>query len=142
MLLSFPRNKEKVIPALTGMLDDFFDNQFVTFGKVRENQMPIDIYDLKDHLEVVSELPGVRKKDISISVSGNDLVIEGIQKHEKEINRQKFIRNERYKSNYLRKIRLSDDCSTDNIEANYENGLLKIKIPYKTSKPQKEIKIK
>jgi len=97
----------------------------------------------KDYL-IELAAPGLSKKDFKVELENHTLSIssEKEEKHEEEengISRKEFSYN-----SFCRSFRLPENSKADKIEAEYENGVLKIEIPKKeitVSKPKKEITV-
>ncbi len=92
------------------------------------------------YLEI--DLPGVKKEDIDISVNDGVLVISGERKLEKKEEKENYTRIESFFGRFERAFKLPADADLDNIEAKYENGVLKIFIPKKQKESGKKIEIK
>ena len=92
------------------------------------------------YLEI--DLPGVKKEDIDISVNDGILVISGERKLEKKEEKENYTRIESFFGRFERAFKLPVDADLDNIEAKYENGVLKIFIPKKQKESGKKIEIK
>jgi len=92
------------------------------------------------HLEV--DLPGVKKEDVEISVNDGILTISGERKLEKKEEKENYTRIESFFGRFERSFKLPADADVDNIEAKYENGVLKIFIPKKEKSSGKKIEIK
>ncbi len=93
------------------------------------------------YLEV--DLPGVKKKDIHIEVKDNVLIISGERKFKKEEKDKSYVRVESFFGKFERRFTLPPDADTEHIEAEVDDGVLKIKIPkIKESKNVKKIEIK
>ena len=92
------------------------------------------------YLEV--DLPGVKKEDIEISVNEGILTISGERKLEKKEEKDNYTRIESFFGRFERAFKLPNDADLDNIDAKYENGVLKIFIPRKAKPEGKKIEIK
>ena len=92
------------------------------------------------YLEI--DLPGVKKEDIEISVNDSILTVAGERKLEKKEEKENYTRIESFFGRFERSFKLPQDADTDNIEAKYENGVLKLFIPRKTKPEGKKIEIK
>lgn len=100
-----------------------------------------DISETKDKLIVKAELPGLDPEDITLSLSGNLLTIEGEKKKEKEEKDEHHYFLERYSGSFHRSFRLPVEVLEDKIDAKFDKGVLTITLP-KTAKTQKkQIKI-
>jgi len=92
------------------------------------------------HLEI--DLPGVKKENIEISVNDGILTISGERKLEKKEEKENYTRIESFFGRFERSFKLPSDADLDNIEAKYEDGVLKIFIPKKQKPEGKKIEIK
>ena len=88
----------------------------------------IDILEKDNEFQVLAELPGVDKKDIEISVKENVLTISGEKKYEGK-NEDEFYCCERGFGKFERSFRMADRIESDNIKAEYKNGVLTLSIP-------------
>lgn len=89
-----------------------------------------DISESKDHYLASFDVPGVKKEDIKIEVEGNQLIVSGERRI--EINNEDnevHLRHERMHGKFERTFNLPTTVNTDKIEAQYENGVLRIAIP-------------
>ncbi len=101
----------------------------------------IDVIDQKDKLIARVELPGVDKKDIKISLSDNNLTIEGEIEKDKDVKKEDYYCCERVYGKFSRSISLPVGIDKDKIKANYKNGILEISLPKKPEEKPKEITI-
>lgn len=89
----------------------------------------IDIIDKKEELVVKAELPGMEKKDIHVSVTGDVLTIRGERKTEQEVKEENYLRCETSYGSFMRTIPLPVSVESDKIKAEYKNGLLELHLP-------------
>ena len=97
------------------------------FGDVREPYM--DMIERSDEIEVVAELPGVKKEDIDISVEGDMLTISADVKNEKEEEKGNYLYRERSYKRFARKIALPANVDVERAKSRFENGTLRIVFP-------------
>ncbi|MBQ3253342.1 MAG: Hsp20 family protein, partial [Acholeplasmatales bacterium] len=95
---------------------------------------PVDVIKVESGYEVVGELPGVNKEDISITFEDGLLTIEAETKRNVD---KKYIISERNSMKFKRSITF-EDINEDTFKAKYENGLLTISIMVK--EPEKKEK--
>lgn len=100
-----------------------------------------DLVDKKDKLIALIELPGVEKKDVKISLSDNNLTIQGEIEKDKETNKDDYYCCERAYGSYSRTIALPTEIDKDRIKAKFKNGILEITLPKKPERKPKEITI-
>jgi len=92
------------------------------------------------YLEI--DLPGVEKDNIEISVNEGILTISGERKLERKEEKENYTRIESFFGRFERSFKLPADADSDNIEAKYENGVLKLFIPKRPKPEGKKIEIK
>lgn len=100
-----------------------------------------DLIDKKDKLIARVELPGVEKKDVKISLSENNLTIQGEIEKDKETKKDDYYCCERVYGTYSRTISLPAEVERDKIKAKFKNGILEITMPKSPEKKPKEITI-
>ena len=92
--------------------------------------LPMDIRESKDAIDVHMDIPGVDKKDITISIHKNNEVV--VSAHKQAVVKsegQMVRRTERYSGNMTRTLVLPSYADTDKMEAEYNSGVLYLKIP-------------
>ena len=87
---------------------------------------PIDVFEKGDSFVVKVELPGMKQEDIDVSVSGDTLTIKGEKKPEIGIKDEDYDRSEIAYGSFYRSVVLSSSVDTKNIEAVYEDGVLRV----------------
>ncbi len=101
----------------------------------------VDVYEDKDNIIINAEIPGVKKEDIKIELTGNQLTISGERKLEKEEKKKNYHRIERFYGNFMRTFTIPDTVQKDKISASYKDGILKVVLPKAEEAKPKEIKI-
>jgi len=100
-----------------------------------------DIYEEKDQLVMKTELPGIDKKDIDISLEGDRLTITAEKKEETKEDATHHTR-EMYYGRYFRSVMLPYPVKEDKISATYDNGVLELRLPRGEGVKAKKIEIK
>ena len=119
------RELESLHDRIQRYFDDFPNFEF----NLNENFYPrIDISEDKDNINVVAEIPGVKKDDIKITLQDNILTIEGEKKKETEQKEKNFFRSERMYGSFKRCFTLPDMVDSEKVEAKFENGMLNIQL--------------
>jgi len=101
----------------------------------------VDMYETKDELVVTIELPGVREKEIGVSITGDMLTLKGERAQASEVKQESYHRLERYFGKFERNIRLPFPVDAAKAKVTYRDGLLEIKLPKTEEIKPKEIKI-
>jgi HSP20 family protein len=102
---------------------------------------PVDIYEDDHQVTIQAELPGVEEKDLNITVENNVLTITGERKLENEENKENFHRIERSYGRFTRSFTLPSTLDTENINADFNNGVLKIVLNKSEAAKPKQIKV-
>ncbi|MFX1274141.1 MAG: Hsp20/alpha crystallin family protein [Promethearchaeota archaeon] len=82
------------------------------------------------NFNIVAEMPGLNKGDITISIHDGNLEIKGeVKEEKKEEKKGELVRREYHSSSYYRCFSLPENINDDQIEASLEKGVLTVKIP-------------
>jgi HSP20 family protein len=93
-------------------------------------RMPaMDVYEDQDAIVVETELPGMKKEEIEVKLSGDLLTISGKHQREEKVERKNYLRVERSASAVSRSIRLPVDVQADKMTAHLKDGVLEIRAP-------------
>jgi HSP20 family protein len=101
----------------------------------------IDISEDENEIGVRCDLPGVDKKDIDISFSGNSLIIKGEKKGGEEKKDSRYYRKESWSGSFQRNITLPDGVDADKARAELKNGVLSVRLPKKEEVKPKQISV-
>jgi HSP20 family protein len=101
----------------------------------------VDIYETEKEVVLSAEIPGVDEKDVEIKVEDNTLTLRGERKFEKETKEENYHRIERSYGSFFRSFALPSYIDQDKIEAEHENGVLKIHMPKRTGLKPRKVKI-
>ena len=101
----------------------------------------VDIYETENEVVLTAEIPGIEEKDIEIKVEDNMLTLRGERKFEKETKEENYHRIERAYGSFFRSFTLPAFVDQDEIEAEHENGVLKIRMPKRAELKPRKVKI-
>ena len=101
----------------------------------------VDIFETENEVVLTAEVPGIDEKDIEIKVEDNSLTIRGERKFEKETKEENYHRIERAYGSFFRSFTLPAFVDQDRIEAEHENGVLKIRMPKRAELKPRKVKI-
>ncbi len=88
---------------------------------------------LEDYYEINVELPGVKTEDVDVSTEDNSLVVRGEKRYEHEETGRTYFFSEREYGSFQRTFRLPPDADSDKIDAEFNDGILRLKIAKRTS---------
>jgi HSP20 family protein len=102
---------------------------------------PLDISENENEFVVKASLPGVRPEDVQITAHGDTLTIRGEMKAEEEKKDEHFHVRERRYGLFQRTVTLSTPISADKAQAQFENGVLTLRLPKAEESKPKRIKV-
>jgi HSP20 family protein len=101
----------------------------------------VDVYEDEHNVTLKIEVPGIDEKDIDVRVENSTLTVHGERKFEKEEKEENYRRVERQYGSFSRTFTLPNTVNTESVSADYEKGVLKIKLAKKAEATPKQIKI-
>ena len=123
------------------MFDNFFTSESEA-GETLSTWYPlVDVKETKDDFVLSSEVPGMKKDDIKISISENTLSLKGEKKEETKKDEQNCHRIERRFGSFQRSFTLPTQVQGNKVKASYNDGVLTITLPKKEEVKPKEIPI-
>jgi HSP20 family protein len=93
------------------------------------------------NLIIKADLPGIDPKEVSISVLGNQLTIEGERKREEKKEEKDYFYQEVSYGKFSRTIPLPEGVEAEKVKANYKNGVLEITLPALKQLASKKVQI-
>jgi HSP20 family protein len=124
------------------MVRDLIPTTFRTMLQpMGEPTIPLEVQEVDNAYLVTAELPGMKKGDIDISISGNQLTLNAEYKQEKMASGAREWCNERWHGKVSRTIQLPVDIEDKKADATYADGLLHLTLPKKASGMAKKLEI-
>jgi HSP20 family protein len=119
-----------------------------SFGDGREEALTttafapaVDVYEDEHNVTLKIEVPGIDEKDIDVRIENNTLTVHGERKFENDEKEENYRRVERQYGSFTRTFTLPNTVETENVSANYDKGVLKIKLAKKAEAKPKQIKV-
>lgn len=119
---------------LSEELDELFDR----FGQDRPFFMPtargewtpdVEMFERGGELVIHADVPGMHKEDITIETTGEEIVLRGERKEEKEEKREGYYRAERTYGSFYRALPLPEGVKIDLAKAVVKDGVLEVTMP-------------
>ncbi len=131
------------------MVERMFNNlgAYPSIGELfylKDRFMPkVDIQDKGDHYLIYADIPGVDKENVSIDIHDNILTVEGERKADSSEGSEAggYYRKEISYGKFHESLTIPSDVDTNNITAEYDKGVLKIKLNKKAEASQKDKKV-
>lgn len=101
-----------------------------------------DIFEDKDGIKIVAEIPGVKPEDIRLSMENNTLTIRGEKKQIAEEKTERVHRYERSYGSFERSFALPGTVDSERVTADYDNGLLVVTLPKVERAKPREIQVR
>ena len=125
-------NLNRSVKRIFGEMPDFFGSDSAFFPRV-------DIIEAEKELKIYVEIPGLKREDVKLVVENGLLTISGKKEKETENKDElNILRSEIYHGSFNRSFQLSEDYDSENIKAEFENGILSITISKKKVEEPKE----
>ena len=129
-------NPFREIDFFGNSFNDLFNDSFFNTKKHEGFSPAVDIINKDETIELTVELPGMKKEAISLNIEDKVLTISGECKVQEEEKKDNYLRRERNCGSFKRSFTLSDDILTDEISAEYVDGILRIVLKKDTVKEE------
>lgn len=100
-----------------------------------------DIIETENELLLKSDLPDVALQDIDVQVENQTLTVKGRRHFEREGNNKAFHRIERSYGSFIRSFTVPNTVDTEKVAADYQNGVLTVRIPKKEAAKPRQVKV-
>jgi HSP20 family protein len=109
------------------LFSNSFTRSFGDEGFARGAWAPsVDIYENKDQIVLEAELPGMNREDFEVTIENNVLTLRGERRFEKKEESDNYHRVERSYGSFSRSFTLPQTVSSENVTAEYKNGVLRV----------------
>jgi HSP20 family protein len=103
----------------------------------------VDVIEEKDSFRLLTEIPGMDKKDITVGVSDGVLSIKGEKKEEKfEKDKDRYYHLERSYGSFKREFKIPENVDPEQVDAKYTNGVLELVLKKTEKAKPKQVDIK
>ena len=101
----------------------------------------MDLTEAEDHFVLTADLPGLGEDDVSIEVQDNTLTISGERRAEHVQREKGWHRIERSFGRFSRALTLPDGVNPDGVTAEFDRGVLSVRIPKPEERQPRKIAI-
>ncbi len=116
-------------------LDRLFESPLRAWAPV------LDVHEDKDSFVIRTELPGLRREDIEVSLHDGAVIISGERKVEDVKEGVEVHRQERYYGKFQRALTLPAPVAGDKVKAQYKDGVLTVTLPKVEEAKPKQITV-
>ncbi|HLT32789.1 MAG TPA: Hsp20/alpha crystallin family protein [Aquaticitalea sp.] len=142
------RRNRASLPSLSSWVDDLFESGlgtgFLSNFNTGMTLPAVNIKENKDEYFLEIAVPGMKKSDFNIDVDNKTLSISSERSEEHVDTEENYTRREFGYSSFKRTFALPETVESDNIKANYNDGILTVHLPKREEakeKPAKRIDI-
>lgn len=115
-----------------------FERPLTRFAATRSLEPAADVVERDDAYEIDVDVPGLKKDNIEIAVSDNNLMVRCDLEEEKEEKGREYYCRERHHESFARAFEIPPGVNADQIAADLDNGVLKIILPKTPEAQQKK----
>lgn len=101
----------------------------------------VDVAENEREIVLHAELPGMKKEEIDIQLSGDTLTLRGERKRESSTRSEHYHRLERQYGAWQRIFQIETPVEAQQVAASYENGVLTIRLPKQAAAQPRQIEI-
>ena len=140
-------NRDEFLTPFDAIFDELVNKTFPTFKEetgvsFNKGAYPkVNVYEYDDKIGIVAEIPGLDKKNVTVDVEEDVLIISG-DKHGFDSDGGKCITRELKQSAFTRSFNLGEYLDGKNISAKFKDGMLSISIPKKEPEKPKKHSVK
>jgi len=114
-------------------MERLLDNRLADLPAGFDFSPSADLQENQDEYLLKVDIPGIKKEDVTIEVSGNELTVRGERQDERREKKGKRYFSETRYGSFFRSVNLPEKIDEKNVKAHYKQGVLEVKIP-KTQK--------
>jgi len=123
------------------LLEHFGEPRWPEVTELGEWVPSLDLSETKDAVVVKLETPGMDPKDIQLQLHDGALTVKGEKKQEKEEKDERYHRVERSYGAFARSVRLPSAVDASKVTADYKNGVLTVKLPFREEAKPRTINV-
>jgi HSP20 family protein len=136
------REISSIQSEMNRLFNSFFDTPTTGNGSATRRWLPaMDVVESDDHFVLTADLPGLGEEDVNIEIEENVLTVSGERKAEHEDKREGFVRVERSYGSFRRSLTLPEGVDAEAVSANFDKGVLEIRIPKPEQRKPRKVEI-
>lgn len=141
LVMELVKWQNEAMPSFSQLFDEFFSNGTIDklgSAKMAKTAPAVNIWENESAAVIEVLAPGISKSELNVAVDSNNLLTISYEKPDGENDSlgPVLVRREFTVESFERSFKLSDHLKLDNVEAKYENGILRVTIPKEEAKVQ------
>jgi len=139
-------NPWREMRTLREAMDELLEESFVRPSQrqmersERRLRLPLDVYTTPEEIVILASLPGLTADEVEITLDGDRLTIRGELRP--PLENVDYLFQERAYGPFSRTLTLNVPVDTDEAEATFENGVLRLTLPKAEETRPKTIEVK
>jgi len=136
--------KKKKWESLSSQAKNVLGEQFWKdiHGLLPPKGPPVDVYETREKVVVVTELPGVGSTDnITVRLDGDRLLLKGELSYDYPVEEEELISSERFAGSFSRTVELPSPVEREPVRAILEHGLLTVELQKKPESQEEPLEI-
>ena len=141
-----PFHRDEFLAPFDTLFDRMFSDTFPELAKevgvdvFQKGAYPkCDIINFDDRIEVVAEIPGISKEQLTIDVDGDVITLRGEKGGQTEVTGGQYLRRELKRSSFQRSFTADSKIfNLDGIKAKFNDGILELQIPKREKEQPKK----
>jgi HSP20 family protein len=123
---------------IDSLFEDFFRTNGSPLTEMKGAWLPtVNVSDDVECFRVTADLPGLERKDVTLALEEDRLVLSGSRADEKEEKGRNWYRKERSSGEFRREIPLACEVDANKASAVMHNGVLTVELPKKPEAVQR-----
>jgi len=123
------------------LFNQAFDHPQGNGGSVRRWTPAMDLLETEDHFVLRADLPGMTEEDVNVELEDNALTVSGERKSEHQERNEGYYRVERAFGSFSRSLTLPKGIDPESVTAEFERGVLEVRIPKPAARKPRKITI-
>lgn len=103
--------------------------------------LAVDVYEEKGNVIAKMSLPGIKPKEVDVSIEGDELTVSGRREEEKETKDKEYYSKEIRRGSFSRTTTLPTTVEADKATAQFEDGVLVVTMPAVADAKEKAVKV-
>ena len=121
------------------LLNEMYSKDFFPGALAKGTYPKMNVYDEEGSLCIDAYVPELPKDKVHIEIRESILTLKGDSNQDKEISSDKYYCREVSKRSFSRSVRLPDNVDGSGITADLNDGMLKVRVPYKKTEVDNSI---
>lgn len=138
------RTPTSELMTFRNMVDRLFDDSTfrpLAWGGSAETRLPLDITSSEEAITIEAALPGIHPEDVEITVHQDNLTIGVKEQAERETQEGERVYRELRRSAGTRTLTLPSGMDTEQAQATFDNGMLRLYIPRAEAAKPRQIQV-